>query len=87
MAVELKNRIATDLGVNIPMVTFLSGPSVEQAATQLLQLLITEAPAASVPVAPNDIVNQAPPADVDQYSDEEVNALLTDLVAKEEVRE
>jgi hypothetical protein len=81
MAVELKNRIATDLGVNIPMVTFLSGPSVEQAATQLLQLLTSEAPAASVPIA------SAPPADVDQYSDEEVNALLADLLAKEEARE
>jgi NAD(P)-dependent dehydrogenase (short-subunit alcohol dehydrogenase family)/acyl carrier protein len=79
MAVELKNRIATDLGVNIPMVTFLSGPSVEQAATQLLQLL-SEAPAASVPAA------SAPPADVDQYSDEEVNSMLTDLLAKEEAR-
>ena len=42
MAVELKNRIAVDLGVNVPMVTFLSGPSVEQAAAQLLQLLTSE---------------------------------------------
>ncbi len=81
MAVELKNRIATDLGVNIPMVTFLSGPSVEQAATQLLRLLTSEAPAASVPVA------SAPPEDVDQYSDEEVNAMLADLLAKEGARE
>ena len=81
MAVELKNRIATDLGVNIPMVTFLSGPSVEQAATQLLRLLTTEAPAASVPVASRH--RRQSPADVDQYSDEEVNAMLTDLLAKE----
>ncbi len=77
MAVELKNRIATDLGVNVPMVTFLSGPSVEQAATQLLRLLTTEAPAASVPVA------SVRPEDVDQYSDEQVNSMLTDLLAKE----
>ena len=38
MAVELKNRIAVDLGVNVPMVKFLQGPSVEQAAAQLLDL-------------------------------------------------
>jgi acyl carrier protein len=87
MAVELKNRIATDLGVNVPMVTFLSGPSVEQAATQLLHLLTAEAPAASVPVASYDIVDQAPPQDVDQYSDEEVDSMLTDLLAKEGARE
>jgi acyl transferase domain-containing protein/acyl carrier protein len=86
MAVELKNRIATDLGVNIPMVTFLSGPSVEQAATQLLRLL-GEAPAASVPSASQDIVDQAPPQDVDQYSDEQVNSMLTELLAKEGARE
>jgi hypothetical protein len=67
--------------VNVPMVTFLSGPSVKQAATQLLQLLTSEAPAASVPVA------SAPPADVDQYSDEEVNSMLTELLAKEGARE
>ena len=85
MAVELKNRIATDLGVNIPMVTFLSGPSVEQAATQLLHLLKAEAPAASVPVASRHR-RPAPPQDVDQYSDEEVNSMLTDLLAKEGAR-
>ena len=27
MAVELKNRIAVDLGVNVPMVTFLRDPA------------------------------------------------------------
>ena len=42
MAVELKNRIAVDFGVNVPMVTFLSGPSVEQAAAQLLHQLTSE---------------------------------------------
>ena len=33
MAVELKNRISADLGVNVPMVKFLQGFSVAQAAT------------------------------------------------------
>jgi NADP-dependent 3-hydroxy acid dehydrogenase YdfG/acyl carrier protein len=43
MAVELKNRISTDLGVNVPMVKFLQGFSVAQAATQLLDQLTAEA--------------------------------------------
>jgi amino acid adenylation domain-containing protein/thioester reductase-like protein len=43
MAVELRNRIITDLGVNVPMGRFLQSPSIEQAATQVLEQLITEA--------------------------------------------
>jgi len=35
MAVELKNRIALDLGVNVPMVKFLQDPSVEEATAYL----------------------------------------------------
>ena len=42
MAVELKNRISADLGVNVPMVKFLQGFSVAQAATQLLEQLTAE---------------------------------------------
>ena len=33
MAVELKNRIALDLKVNVPVVKFLQGFSVDQAVT------------------------------------------------------
>ena len=97
MAVELKNRIAIDLGVNVPMVTFLSGPSVEQAASQLLHLLTSETSASSVPLASanghfreqqgNGGVDEHLLENLDQYSDEEVNSLLTDLLAKEEVSE
>ena len=97
MAVELKNRIAVDLGVNVPMVTFLSGPSVEQATPQLLQLLTSELPGSSVPLASanghsqgqrgNGGIDEHVLENLDQYSDEEVNSLLTDLLAKEEASE
>ncbi|HKM48551.1 MAG TPA: beta-ketoacyl synthase N-terminal-like domain-containing protein [Terriglobales bacterium] len=97
MAVELKNRIAVDLGVNVPMVTFLSGPSVEQAASQLLQLLTSETPGSSAPLASanghlqgqqgNGGFDEHLLENLDQYSDEEVNSLLTDLLAKQEVSE
>ncbi len=97
MAVELKNRIAVDLGVNVPMVTFLSGPSVAQAASQLLHLLTSETPGSSAPLASANGHAQGQQANggidahllekLDQYSDEEVNSLLTDLLAQEEVSE
>ena len=88
MAVELKNRIAVDLGVNVPMVKFLQGPSVEQAAAQLLDQLtagVSDAPAALAPAVTqrngeqeNGRVNEHLLANLDQLSDEEVNSLLTD---------
>jgi acyl carrier protein len=98
MAVELKNRIAVDLGVNVPMVTFLSGPSVEQAAAQLLRLLTSETSVSSVrpPASVLTHVNGERKSglidghrleNLDEYSDDEVNALLTDLLAAEEVSE
>jgi myxalamid-type polyketide synthase MxaD len=98
MAVELKNRIAVDLGVNVPLVTFLSGPSVEQAAAQLLHLLTSETfvssvdPAASVFTHVNGErksgrIDGYRQENLDEYSDEEVNSLLTDLLAEEEVSE
>jgi acyl transferase domain-containing protein/acyl carrier protein len=97
MAVELKNRIAVDLGVNVPMVTFLSGPSVEQAAAQLLHLLTSEPSLSSAPLVEatverhgehkNGAGDEHLLENLDQYSDEEVNSLLADLLAKEEVGE
>jgi len=97
MAVELKNRIAVDLGVNVPMVTFLSGPSVEQAAAQLLQLLTSEDSTLSVSPASviahpngegrNGGLDELRLENLDQYSDEEVNSLLSDLLAEKEVSE
>jgi acyl transferase domain-containing protein/acyl carrier protein len=97
MAVELKNRIAVDLGVNVPMVTFLSGPSVEEAAAQLLHLLTSETSASSASIASVIVHRQGeqenggsdePPSDtLEQLSDEEVHSLLTDLLANEEIGE
>jgi NADP-dependent 3-hydroxy acid dehydrogenase YdfG/acyl carrier protein len=98
MAVELKNRIAVDLGVNLPMVTFLSGPSVERATAQILNLLSADAPIAPMrrlapALAQNDQPSNSSSAteyrlqDLDEYSDEEVNSLLTELLGEEEVGE
>jgi len=96
MAVELKNRIAVDLGVNVPMVKFLQGPSVVQAATQILDQLTAELSSSSAQLASvtqsqkeyeNGDGNGQLLAKLDQLSDEEVNSLLTDILDKAEIGE
>ena len=91
MAVELKNRIAVDLGVNLPLVKFLSGPSIEQAAKELLHLLTSETSLSSASlasaIAHQQIEQNNGGIDLDQLSDEEVNSLLSDMLAKGEVGE
>jgi acyl transferase domain-containing protein/acyl carrier protein len=89
MAVELKNRIAVDLKVNVPVVKFLQGFSVDQAVTQVLDQLAAEAVNPTTPLAPA----VAPPveqrnaerllANLDQLSDENVDSLLTDMLGEE----
>lgn len=50
MAIELKNRLETELTVHIPIVTFLQGPSIVQFTAQLLpQLVDTETATESAP--------------------------------------
>ncbi|MGB6553888.1 MAG: beta-ketoacyl synthase N-terminal-like domain-containing protein [Candidatus Binataceae bacterium] len=94
MAVELKNRIAVDLGVNVPMVTFLSEPSVEQATDRLLDLLTSEISSAPVHIASPTALSPEELKDggtdeqllenLDTFSDQEVASILTELLAKEE---
>jgi len=97
MAVELKNRIAVDLCVNVPMVKFLQGPSVAQAATQILDQLTAELSASAAPLAsalaqhPDEHSNGDADAQLlaklDRLSDEEVNSLLTAMLDKAEIGE
>ena len=92
MAVELKNRIAVDLGVNVPVVKFLQGFSVDQATTQLLDQLAAEVANPTTPLAPA-VTQQGENMDqrkaeqllenLDQLSDEKVDSLLTDMLADE----
>jgi myxalamid-type polyketide synthase MxaE and MxaD len=86
MAVELKNRIAMDLLVNVPIAKFLQGFSVDQAVTQVLEQLATEPSSPSMsPVS--KFVDAGEEGDADrllanlaQLSDEEVDALLNDIL-------
>src|SRR5208282_2557140 len=92
MAVELKNRIAVDLKVNVPVVKFLQGFSVDQAVTQVLEQLA--AGAANPPATPAPAVTQHKAhidkrnaerllANLDHLSDEKVDSLLTEMLGEE----
>jgi len=52
MAIELKNRIESGLGITVPIVTFLQGPSIETIAAQMTEQITRTA--ASVPGAGKD---------------------------------
>jgi myxalamid-type polyketide synthase MxaE and MxaD len=97
MAVELKNRIAVDLGVNVPMVKFLQDFSVAQAASQVIEQLMAEASISALSddskpghnngmhrKADDDGYDKGSLPDIDQLSDAEVDSMLTDMLAKED---
>jgi acyl carrier protein len=88
MAVELKNRIAVDLKVNVPVVKFLQGFSVDQAVTQVLDQLTAETtePATAIPQPGQERDAERLLAQLDQLSDEQVHALLDDMLSEEEGR-
>jgi myxalamid-type polyketide synthase MxaB len=90
MAVELKNRISADLGINVPMVKFLQGFSVAQAATQLFEQLTAKAdnPPSIRPLTraqESNAVDEDLLANIDKLSEEQVNSMLTDMLTKDAV--
>lgn len=85
MAIQLKNRIQTDLDVSIKVGSLLKGLSTAGLARELLERLAaapdTSAPAASqVPDTPARLL-----ARLDELADVEVDALLAHLLAEDEV--
>jgi acyl transferase domain-containing protein/acyl carrier protein len=88
MAVELKNRIAVDLKVNVPVVRFLDGFSVDQAVAQVLGQLAAETtnpvlPLASAPLPAGERENaERLLAKLGQLSDEQVGSLLADMLGE-----
>ncbi|MFN8008645.1 MAG: SDR family NAD(P)-dependent oxidoreductase [Terriglobia bacterium] len=91
MAVELKNRIELDLGLVVPMVKFLQGPSIESLTSQLTEELAMK---------PSSNFQQGSPKTVDvtmadaeqlltrlpELSDDQVNDLLTAMLSKDRDR-
>jgi natural product biosynthesis luciferase-like monooxygenase protein len=90
MAIELRNRIQTDLGVVLPIVQLLQGPSVALLVTFLLEQLPGVEPLGSATVPRPASAVESIDADldqlsavVDQLSDERVEALLKDILASD----
>jgi len=74
----------------VPMVKFLQGFSVAQAATQLLDQLAAEAdsPADVKPIAnirDNDAINEDLLAAIDELSEEQVDSMLAEMLTKDAV--
>jgi NADPH:quinone reductase-like Zn-dependent oxidoreductase/acyl carrier protein len=76
MAVELRTRVAEDTGLEVSVMNLLQGATVRSLASHLLPLLGD---------AISSVVNTPVPshADVSQLSEEEVDNLLAELLAKE----
>jgi len=89
MAIELKSRLEDSLGVRVPMVAFLQGPSVRQLAAEFAGQLASAQPAAGEfaagrpdpPARPagggGPPAAEPPPAAVDQLSDADVDEALS----------
>jgi acyl carrier protein len=88
MAIELKNRIEADLGVTIPMVKFLEGPSVRVLSRYVAEQLVA-APGRSAPASVSGNGGDLDPrvagdllARINDLSDDQVDALLAGLTAE-----
>jgi acyl transferase domain-containing protein len=87
MAVEARNRVELEVGVTLPLGTFVEGPSVDEITTLLLPLFEESAaagPAAAPLTGPGGSIDaEALLSRVDELTDESVDALLKQMLATE----
>jgi hypothetical protein len=76
MALEIRNRLQERAGVTVSLVTLIQGPSIGEFVGVLLENLDRSAPAAPVP----DVA--ATPVNLQELSDESVDALLRQMLAQ-----
>ena len=83
-AIELKNSIEVDLGITVPVVKLLCGPTIVHLATQMLDQLTEGCPRTPALLTrdPEQLLTK-----LDQLSDEEVDALLHEMSDPEEITE
>jgi NADPH:quinone reductase-like Zn-dependent oxidoreductase/acyl carrier protein len=84
MAVELKNRVESDLELAVPVTALLQGPTLSQLAAIVLDQLALKSPVEAEP-SPNGQEGEAELlAQLDDLSDEEVDTLLQEMLDEEE---
>jgi NADPH:quinone reductase-like Zn-dependent oxidoreductase/acyl carrier protein len=92
MAVELKNRVETDLEFTLPVTSLLQGPTLSQLAGILLEQLAPQTPGEAAAPASNghedgriagQIDEEELLAKLDELSDEEVDTLLQEMLEEE----
>ncbi|MFP4411179.1 SDR family NAD(P)-dependent oxidoreductase [Coleofasciculus sp.] len=94
MAVELSNRIKNELGVDVPTVKLIQGPSIAQLATQVSEQLTPDRATSSASLITSNLSesnatqNGAPTeeasqilAKLDQLADTEIDALLNSVLS------
>jgi acyl carrier protein len=87
IALELRNRIQVDMDVRVPIVKLLHGPSIAELAVYLAALVAAEQSDFGSSVLPVPAVaahtngSASVVAQVEQMSDQEVDALLNKLIA------
>jgi acyl transferase domain-containing protein/aryl carrier-like protein len=79
MALELKNRFEKDLAVSVSVVSLLEGPSIQELSLRVEHQLQGPPESVSASVA-STVLPQKP---VDDMSDEEVDAMLAELIAEQ----
>ena len=75
MAVEVKNRLEMDLGIQFNLASFLQGPTIHELTPEVLELMTVDAPPISVAEGPEQLLDR-----LDSLSDAEVDALLGELI-------
>ena len=80
MAVQLRNRVQSVLELNLPVSRFVAGLSVRELAQDLLERLVRSNAGTTAHVAP---VTRLEAVSIEDLSDEQVSAMLADLVDAE----
>jgi acyl carrier protein len=83
MAVELKNRVETDLELAVPVTALLQGPTLSQLAGIVLEQLAQKAPAGQEPSQDGQESEAEILAKVEDLTDEEVDTLLQEMLEEE----
>ncbi|HEX6385525.1 MAG TPA: SDR family NAD(P)-dependent oxidoreductase, partial [Anaerolineae bacterium] len=94
MAVELKNRVETEMQIALPVTALLQGPTLAQLASVLLEQLTEQSPepvaalAVGDRVAVGDVAGEESEEEIlarlDDLSDEEVDQLLQEMIETED---